>query len=169
MRNFTAGILAGCLFAVSAPIAAQAEVEITRLEGEVLANRGTGFLPVLGRRTLHAGDRILINPSARIALRWPDGCRIELANARVLSVPRRSPCAFKANNPASAGQVAGAFAGANSGAAAAGGAATIASTIGNIAGTIGVTAASLAISAVGVAQAQREASKEKTRNTVSVP
>lgn len=87
-------ILGGALFWAAG--AASAEVRLSRIEGGVLINQGTGYRHAEAAVNLKTGNRIMVNPGAAALLTYSDGCKVPLRAGAVFSIGKASPCRFKA-------------------------------------------------------------------------
>jgi hypothetical protein len=66
--------------------------EIVPVKGEVLANTGTGYQPVIGRMKLDEGDSVIAAPGAQGSLVYADGCTLEVVPGMVAWVESKPPC-----------------------------------------------------------------------------
>jgi hypothetical protein len=80
--------LAAALIVASAAQAAT----VTPERGEVLLNRGKGFVPVLQPTEAAPGDRIMARPRGAGRVAFADGCIVTVVPGAILTVAAKSPC-----------------------------------------------------------------------------
>lgn len=77
---------------------AMAGAQLTKIDGRVLVNKGTGYSQAAPASSLKVGDRIMVNPGSKATLRFADGCTIPVKPGSVVTIGTTSPCSFKAQN-----------------------------------------------------------------------
>ena len=66
------------------------------IQGEVMINRGGGYMFVSGSAELKPGDKIIANSGGNAQLTYPDGCGVPLQAGSVVTVGKQSPCVNQA-------------------------------------------------------------------------
>ena len=82
------------MLALSMALAA-APVEAARLQGatgNVVVNRGQGFVPVKGDSEVFAGDQIVVGAGGQAVLAYGDGCDVPVEVGKVTEVGPKPPC-----------------------------------------------------------------------------
>ena len=71
--------------------ALSATIEST--SGQVLLNRGEGFLPTEAGSPADVGTTIMVQPGGTAVIVYSDGCRVNAEPGKVFTVTPLSPCA----------------------------------------------------------------------------
>lgn len=65
---------------------------VNATSGQVLINRGEGYMMVAGSTQANTGDTIVVNPGGSAQIVYPDGCVINVSPGSVAAIAARSPC-----------------------------------------------------------------------------
>ena len=65
---------------------------VNATSGQVLINRGEGYMMVAGSTQANAGDTIVVNPGGSAQIVYPDGCVVDVSPGSVAAVSAQSPC-----------------------------------------------------------------------------
>jgi len=65
---------------------------VNATSGQVLINRGEGYVMVAGSTQANAGDTIVVNPGGSAQIMYPDGCVVDVSPGSVATISARSPC-----------------------------------------------------------------------------
>ncbi len=66
---------------------------LTEAKGKVLVNTGKAFAPAALDMRLKAGDRVMVQEDSEATITFDDGCKLEVEENKLVSVPDRSSCA----------------------------------------------------------------------------
>ena len=78
------------VFLASSGQALAATVNAT--SGQVLINRGEGYMMVAGSTQGNPGDTIVANPGGSAQIVYPDGCAVDVSPGSVATIAAQSPC-----------------------------------------------------------------------------
>lgn len=87
-------------------------VSATEVQGSVQVNTGNGFAPLREGQVLQPGDRVMVMGNSEATLTFSDGCKLEVEEETIVTVPEKSTCAggiatVQTIAPASTGAVGG--------------------------------------------------------------
>jgi hypothetical protein len=96
MSKVLAG-LAGLAFAFTAATAAAntdagTNATLSNVNGNVSVNQGKEFVPAQMGMHLNAGDRVMVPDNGSASIMFDDGCRFDLAEGKIVTVPAKSAC-----------------------------------------------------------------------------
>src|SRR5688572_16439182 len=68
-------------------VKAETKAQMTSVNGKVLVNQGSGFIPVIGNMGLKLGDKVFVGPEASASITYlADNCKIAAPAGRLLTV-----------------------------------------------------------------------------------
>jgi hypothetical protein len=105
--------IAALLVITTAGQALAATVNAT--SGQVLINRGEGYMMVAGSTQANAGDTIVVNPGGSAQIMYPDGCVVDVSPGSVATVLAQSPCGSGGGGSSSSTETAATNSGSNNG------------------------------------------------------
>ena len=92
-------ILAMALVPLSLGSSAFAQ-SVTDVKGNLLVNRGAGFVPMQAGSPVALGDRLMVRPGNKAVLRYNGGCHVNVVPGQVVTVTEVPLCAaFEDVNP----------------------------------------------------------------------
>ncbi|MCL6618312.1 hypothetical protein [Thermomonas hydrothermalis] len=100
MRKFVAPLFAFAV-AVSAPAFAQQQNDSIVLQlnaGSAMTSRGGDFMTANSGQPVAAGDKVMVNAGSAVTLVYKNGCKMELRQPGVYTVPADCKVAGWANN-----------------------------------------------------------------------
>ena len=68
---------------------------VTRDQGEVFLNRGSGYKAVTQSAEASVGDQIMVKPKGQARVVFPDGCSVLVSVGMVFTIGAKSPCEQK--------------------------------------------------------------------------
>ena len=68
---------------------------VTRDQGEVFLNRGSGYKPVTQPMEASVGDQVMVKPKGQARVVFPDGCSVLVSLGMVFTIGSKSPCEQK--------------------------------------------------------------------------
>jgi hypothetical protein len=71
---------------------------VNATSGQVLINRGQGYMMVAGSTQANAGDTIVVNPGGSAQIAYPDGCVVDVSPGSVAAISAQSPCGGGGSN-----------------------------------------------------------------------
>ncbi len=77
---------------------------LTDVSGNVLVNRGSGYVKSGSASGLATGDAVMARPGSSAVLRYADGCQVKVLPGKVTKVSGVSPCSFVAADLPASGQ-----------------------------------------------------------------
>ena len=81
----------GFMASLAASVGAQAAL-LQSIRGDVLVNRGGGYVAVHGTTEVNTGDMVRVDANGKARLVYPDGCKEEFQAGSVTTVSATSPC-----------------------------------------------------------------------------
>ena len=84
-------ILAMALVPLSLGSSAFAQ-SVTDVKGNLLVNRGAGFVPMQAGSPVALGDRLMVRPGNKAVLRYDGGCRVNVVPGQVVTVTEAPVC-----------------------------------------------------------------------------
>ena len=89
-----AGVLGlGLAFGATAAEAPKSNSALTEAKGKVLVNTGKAFAPAALDMRLKEGDRVMVQEDSEAIITFDDGCKLEVDENKLVTVPDRSSCA----------------------------------------------------------------------------
>ena len=133
----------------SAPVAKAPVARVAAVDGQVMVDRGEGFVAAGSHAFVSAGDQVRLSSAGEMV--FADGCSVQVASLEAFAVAAASPCVPALTKTAFVRPQAEAGAGGVAQAGAAGGAATGAASTGGLFGLSVAGTAVAGVAAVGVA------------------
>lgn len=149
----------------SAPVAKAPVARVAAAEGQVMVNRGGGFVAAGSHAFVSAGDQVRLSSAGEMV--FADGCSVQVASLEAFAVAAASPCAPSLTRTAFVRPQVEAGAGGVAQAGAAGGAAAGVTSTGGLFGLSVVGTAVAGVAAVSVAAVAISAATDDDDDPVS--
>ena len=91
MKLLAISALAVTLVASSALAQDVVSARLSSVEGAVMVNHGSGFVPATSQTVLHAGDRVVSMKSGKVHLVYANGCSLAIGGGALATVGKTAP------------------------------------------------------------------------------